>query len=121
MIDEETRVEAKPRADVDTYGESLLYDFSKFLTTLSILALGGVLTLTQTVNRTDIKTFNIVASIIAISLAGTLAVTTANSIAHARASGQPVPGSLNRYIAAAMALLGMGVGVFLFMWMDTLN
>lgn len=119
MIEDETRLEAKP--DSDRYGESLLYDFAKFLTTLSILALGGVLTLTQTVDRTDIKTFNIAASIIAISLAGTLAVTTANSIAHARSSGQPVPRTLNRYIVAAMALLGMGMGMFLFMWMDTLN
>jgi hypothetical protein len=119
MIDEETRLETRP--DGDRHGESLLYDFAKFLTTLSILALGGVLTLTQTVDRTDIKTFNIVASIIAISLAGTLAVTTANSIAHARSSGQPVPRYLHRYIAAAMALLGMGMGMFLFMWMDTLN
>lgn len=119
MIEEETRLEPKP--DSDRYGESLLYDFAKYLTTLAILALGGVLTLTQTVDRTDIKTFNIVASIIAISLAGTLAVTTANSIAHARASGQPVPRYLHRYIAAAMALLGMGMGMFLYMWMDTLN
>ncbi len=119
MIEEETRLELKP--DADRYGESLLYDFAKYLTTLAILALGGVLTLTQTVDRTDIKTFNIVASIIAISLAGTLAVTTANSIAHARSSGQPVPRYLHRYIAAAMALLGLGMGMFLFMWMDTLS
>jgi hypothetical protein len=57
----------------------------------------------------------------AIALAGTLAVTTANSIAYARASAQDLPRNLHRYIVAAMALLGMGMGVFLFMWMDTLN
>lgn len=119
MIDEETRIEAKP--DADRYGESLLYDFAKFLTTLSILALGGVLTLTQTADRTDIKTFNIMLAIGAIALAGTLAVTTANSIAYARASAQELPRNLHRYIVAAMALLGMGMGVFLYMWMDTLN
>lgn len=121
MIDEEPRVEPSHRPDADSYGESLLYDFSKFLTTLSILALGGVLTLTQTADRSDIKTFNIVLAISAIALAGTLAVTTANSIAYARASGQALPRNLHRYILAAMALLGMGMGIFLFMWMDTLN
>lgn len=119
MIEEEPRLEPKP--DAERYGESLLYDFAKFLTTLSILALGGVLTLTQTVDRSDIKTFNIVTAIVAIALAGTLAVTTANSIAYARASGQALPRNLHRYTVAAMALLGMGMGVFLFMWMDTLN
>ena len=119
MMEEETRLEPKP--DADRYGESLLYDFAKFLTTLSILALGGVLTLTQTANRSDIKTFNIVMAIGAIALAGTLVVTTANSIAYARASAQDLPRSLYRYIVASMALLGMGMGVFLFMWMDTLN
>ena len=119
MIEEETRLEAGP--DADRHGESLLYDFSKFLTTLSVLALGGLLTLTQTADRADIKTFNITASIVAIALAGTLAVTTANSIAHARSSGQPLPRSLHRYIMAAMAALGLGMGMFLFMWMDTLS
>ena len=119
MIEEETRLEPKP--DSERYGESLLYDFAKFLTTLSILALGGVLTLTQTVDRSDIKTANIVMAIVAIALAGTLAVTTANSIAYARASAQDLPRHLHRYILAAMALLGMGMGMFLFMWMDTLN
>ena len=119
MMEEETRLEPKP--DADRYGESLLYDFAKFLTTLSILALGGVLTLTQTADRSDIKTFNIVMAIGAIAVAGTLAVTTANSIAYARASAQDLPRNLHRYIVAAMALLGTGMGIFLFMWMDTLN
>jgi hypothetical protein len=121
MIDEDKPVELKPGSDAERYGESLLYDFSKFLTTLSILALGGVLTLTQTADRSDIKTMNIVMAVIAIALAGTLAVTTANSIAYARASSQALPRHLHRYILAAMGLLGMGMGSFLFMWMDTLN
>lgn len=121
MIDEETRPDPRPGADAAAYGEGLLYDFSKFLTTLSILALGGVLTLTQTADRTDIKTFNIVMSIVAIAAAGTLAVTTANAIAYARAAGQPLPAHLHRYILAAMGALGMGMGMFLFLWMDTLN
>ena len=121
MIDEEKRVEAGRHSDPDTYGESLLYDFCKFMTTLSILALGGVLTLTQTADRTDIKTFNIVMSVIAIALAGTLALTTANSIAYARSSGQKLPRNLHRYTLATMGLLGMGMGMFLYMWMDTLS
>jgi hypothetical protein len=57
----------------------------------------------------------------AIALAGTLAVTTANSIAFARASAQDLPRNLHRYLLAAMASLGMGMGIFLYMWMGTLN
>ncbi len=121
MIDEDRPVEPKAGSASETYGESLLYDFSKFLTTLSILALGGVLTLTQTADRSDIKTTNIVIAVIAIALAGTLALTTANAIAYARASAQALPRKLHRYTLASMGLLGMGMGSFLFMWMDTLN
>jgi hypothetical protein len=121
MTDDESRVEPRQQAGAEHYGESLLYDFSKFLTTLAILALGGVLTLTQTVDRSDIKTANIVIAIVAIALAGTLALSTANSIAYARSSSQTLPRNLHRYILAAMGFLGMGMGSFLFMWMDTLG
>ncbi|HYI38949.1 MAG TPA: hypothetical protein VE053_01370 [Allosphingosinicella sp.] len=121
MIDDEDRVRPGPGGDSAAYGESLLYDFSKFLTTLAILALGGVLTLTQTADRSDIKTTNIIIAVVAIALAGTLALTTANSIAYARASAQALPRNLHRYMLAAMGLLGTGVGSFLYMWMDTLN
>jgi hypothetical protein len=120
MIEEETRVDPKDQP-AEQYGEALAYDFSKFLTTLSILALGGVLTLTQTADRTDIKTVNIAMSVCAIALAGTLALITANSIAYARASGEPMPRNLHRYMLAAMSLLGLGMGMFLFLWMDTLS
>lgn len=121
MIDDDRRIDSQPGTDAEAHGENLLYDFSKFLTTLSILALGGVLTLTQTADRTDIKTTNIAIAVIAIALAGTLAVSTANSIACTRASAQKLPRNLHRNIVAAMALLGMGVGSFLYMWMDILN
>jgi len=120
MIEDDSRVGPKPGDDGGAYGEGLLYDFSKFLTTLAILALGGVLTLTQTADHDDIKTTNIVIAVVAIALAGTLALTTANSIAYARGSGQILPGNLHRYVLAAMGLLGTGVGSFLYMWLDSL-
>lgn len=121
MIEDEREVRPGPKSEPETYGESLLYDFSKFLTTLSILALGGVLTLTQTADRGDVRAGTIVIAVVAIALAGTLAVTTAHSIAYARASAQALPRNLHRYTLAAMGFLGMGVGSFLYMWMDSLG
>ncbi len=36
-------------------------------------------------------------------------------------TAQALPRNLHRYTLAAMGLLGMGMGSFLYMWMDTLN
>lgn len=102
------------------YGETLLYDFSKFLTTLSLLALGGVLTLTQTADRTDIKLFNIIFVLAAIALAGILSITTANALVDARAAGKEPHAALPKIMKAAMGLLGVGTGGFLMIWLDML-
>ena len=45
MNDDDHRINPRDHADGDRYGETLLYDFAKFLTTLSLLLLGGMLTL----------------------------------------------------------------------------
>src|SRR5690349_2802991 len=115
MTDDSELVRPRHSAD-DRYGETLLYDFAKFLTTLALIALGGVLTLTQTVDRSDIKLFNIILVIVSLALAGVLAMTTANSLAYARAAGQEPHPKLPSVIKASMALLGIGTGAFIGIW-----
>ena len=102
------------------YGETLLYDFSKFLTTLSLLALGGVLTLTQAADRADVKLHNIILVLVSIALAGILSMTTANALVNARAAGKEPHVHLPKVIKAAMAFLGIGTGGFLMIWLDRL-
>ena len=120
-MDDEGKFDPRDHAEIDRYGESLLYDFAKFLTTLSILAIGGVLTITETADRADNKTANIAIVTIALSLAALSAVSTANAIAQARYTGKDVPNNLHYFLGATTALLGMGLGMFLFMWIDKLN
>ena len=47
----ESRVDPRDHAPAQHYGETLLYDLAKFLTTLSLLAIGGILSLTQAAAR----------------------------------------------------------------------
>ena len=59
MNDESELADPRTVAPDLRYGETLLYDFSKFMTTLSLLALGGVLTLIQAADRADVPLVNI--------------------------------------------------------------
>ena len=120
MIEDTEKVDPKSVAPEDRYGETLLYDFAKFLTTMSLLALGGVLTLTQTADRSDIKLFNIILVLGAIATAGILSFVTANALVDARAAGREPQPYLKKMIKAAMACLGVGTGAFLMIWLDML-
>ena len=121
MTDEETSVDVKAHATPDTYGETLLYDYAKHLTTLSLLAIGGVLTVTQTANRADVKPPVIAIVLGALAIAGILAFSTANGLVAARSSGQEPPRGLPALLKAATGFLGVGTGGFLMMWWDSLS
>ena len=110
-----------PNDEDPRYGEGLLYDLAKFLTTLSLLALGGVLTIADTADTNDIPLFNIAMITIALSLAAVLSVATASSIAIGRWSGVENKSNFSRFVQATIALLGVGLGMFFFMWIDKLN
>lgn len=121
MIEQdETRVVPSKHAGSEHYGESLLYDFAKFLTTLSLLILGGMLTLSGTASAGDLKFFNIVFVSGAIALAGILAFSIANALVTARAVGTEPPSYLTKLLKGAMGLIGLGTGGFLMMWLDAL-
>ena len=121
MIDEETRGDPRNAAPPDAYGETLLYDYAKHLTTLALLAIGGVLTVTQTANRADVKPPVIAIVLGAIAIAGILAFSTANGLVAARSTGKEPPPGLPRLLRIATGFLGMGTGGFLMMWWDSLS
>jgi K+-sensing histidine kinase KdpD len=119
MIDEnESPPDHRPG---EQYGESLLYDFAKFLTTLSILTLGGVLTIAETADRGDIKTFNIIMVSVALALSAAVAAITASIVAVGRYTNQPLPPRLELWIVTSVFLLSSGVAIFVAMWIDRLN
>lgn len=121
MIEEDRPVPVEATSEVARYGESLLYDFSKFMTTLSLIALGGVLTLTQASGDGELKPFNLGLVIGAIAGGGVFALSTANALVDARAAGRTPSPRLHYQIKVSMALIAIGVGAFLNLWWDTLR
>jgi hypothetical protein len=118
MIDED---EAKhDHSDAQRHNESLLYDLGKFLTSLSIFALGGVLTVADTAKPGDIKPFNLITITIALAGAAVFGASTAGSIAFCRFTGKPFPRQLHNYARGSFLLLGVGLGMFMGMWIDKL-
>ena len=99
---------------------AMLYDWFKHLTTLSILALGGVLSLAQS-GDADLKKATLVAVVLLIGSAGIAAFTAAEKIMGAVAGGQSLPASVGWLQKVAPALLGMGVGAFLYVFLQALN
>jgi hypothetical protein len=119
--DDERRVDPRDHAGPDHYGETMLYDFAKFLTTLSLLVLGGMLTLSTAARSGDLKLFNLIFVTCAVAFAGILAFVTANGLVDARSTGREPSPMLPRIMKASTGLIGLGVGGFLMMWMDTLS
>jgi len=121
MIDDDRRVDPRDHADGNRYGETMLYDFAKFLTTLSLLVLGGMLTLSSAAREGDLKLFNIIFVSGAVALAGMMSFVTANALVDARARGRQPSDQLPTLMKVSTGLIGLGVGGFLMMWLDTLS
>ena len=119
MSDEETKLPLD--ADPERYGESLLYDYAKFVTTMALLVLGGVLTLTQAAAAGELPAYNVGLILGSVSIGGVLALSTANALVDARSRQKAPSRWLSLNLKAAMAFIGIGLGVFLYMWWETLS
>ena len=121
MSDDETpRISPRESAD-ERYGETLVYDFAEFMTTTSLIMLGGMLTLSGAAKSGDLKPFNLIFVSVAIALAGMLAFSIATNISGSRMKGKEPSSHLYTSLRISTALMGMGIGGFLMMWMDTLS
>lgn len=122
MSDElESKVDVREYAAEGQYGETLLYNFAKTLTSLSLIVLGGVLSLAGTQRAADIPVFSLVLVSGAIAVAGLLALSTAFGIVEARTKNiEPSP-RLPLMIKGANFLLGIGLGGFMVIWLDSLK
>jgi hypothetical protein len=121
MIDEESRLPVEAKPGTNLYGEGLLYDYSKFVTTLALLSLGGVVTLTQAGDADDLKLWKLGLVIGAISAGGVLALTTASGVVDARAAGKEPSRRLPLQLKIALGLIALGLGAFLQMWWQILR
>ena len=100
--------------------EAMLYDWFKHLTTVSLITLGGVLSLSQS-PQAEVKTSSLVVVVLFVGAAGVVAFTAAEQLMRAVANHEPVPASVRWLQAGAPALLGIGVGAFLYGFLTALN
>ena len=95
--------------------ENLSYDFFKNLTSLSIVTLGGVLTLSEKVFAEEIETWQMLGASGLIAASGIVALQCQADIVQV-ARGKKAPTSILRYgHRLAPALFGGGIGAFLFL------
>ena len=122
MSDElESKVDVRDHAPDKRYGETLLYDFAKTLTSLSLIVLGGVLSLAGTQRAAEIPLFSLALTSGSIAMAGMLALSTVFAIVEARIKQREPPTYLPKLIKAANFLLGVGVGGFMIIWLESLK
>ena len=120
MIEDESSVDPKSVAEDGQFGEAMLYDFAKFLTTLALLMLGGVLTVTQTADRAVAKPPVVAMVVLFIALAGICAISAAGKIAKLQIGQGTERITARHALVAAIFFLGMGSGGFLTLWWKTL-
>ena len=118
MTDED---ETLPIRHNDNDGELLLYDFFKHLTSLVLLTLGGVLVVAQAADPKDVKPGIVIAVLIIISASGICAFGGSSEIVRARYTGSVPRKGLDFYRRAAPILLALGVGMFLSLFVDSLD
>jgi hypothetical protein len=99
---------------------AVLYDWFKYLTSLSLLTLGGVLSLSQSDAVADIKKAMLVLVLVLLSLAGMASFSGAAMVVDSSTKATP----LSRWIKvtgtiAAMSL-SMGIGAFLFIFVKVI-
>ena len=100
--------------------ELLLYDFFKHLTSLSLLTLGGVLAIAQGADKSDVKPIMLIIVLLIISAGGICSFAGAGEIVRKRYTATS-PHNLEFYRKAAPALLALGVGMFLGIYVDSLD
>lgn len=118
MIDEEHQLpESRHESDADSY----LYDFFKFLTSLSVLTLAGIFGVSQlhgAMQRVGKLSFGFVLACVAIG--GILAFMGASELVRTKLEGKPAGRKVQFFRRVAPAAYALGVGGFLMMFVDVM-
>lgn len=115
MIDDEEMPEPRRRDSTESY----LYDYFKYLTSLALLTLGGVLTLSESVSD-KFSRYALTAVLILVAASGVLAFSGVSEIVRARSTGTGYR-HLEILRKVAPALLAAGIGVFLYLFRKKLS
>lgn len=105
----------------DGDADEMLYDWFKHLTSLSLVTLGGVLSLSQVTDAKDIKPATLAIVLVLVSIAGIMAFSAADQIVQSRVRGQPIPSQVKWMQRGIPAVLGMGLGAFVYVFVKAIN
>ena len=111
MIEDE---EAQPGHDAS----AMLYDYFKHLTSLCLFSLGGVLALADKVHG---RSGLLIGALGVIGLAALVSFASSGDIVDSRFKGKPLNPSLSLYRFVSPALLSVGLGMFLYLFLGTLK
>lgn len=98
----------------------LLYDYSKHLLSLPLLGIGGIVSLAQSPQGQKIPGLIVSIMLGALALSGFCSLSCSAAILRARQRDVAVGPGAWRGSQLAMMFLGMGVGGFLIIWIETL-
>jgi hypothetical protein len=111
MIDEQEGPDTSRRLLED---DSYLYDYFKYLTSLALLTLGGVLTLSDT-TEDRFSRYALTAVLVLVTASGALSFSAVGEIVRGRRTGTPYK-HIEFMRRAAPALLALGIGVFVYIF-----
>lgn len=104
---------------MDDSGLAALYDWFKYLTSLSLLTLGGVLSLVQGAD-VPIKKPLLIVVLAFVVVSGLCAFSGAAQVMKSRTQGTPLPPSIRITQAVIGFTLSGGLGAFIYIFVSTL-
>ena len=100
--------------------EILLYDYSKHLLSLTLLGIGGIISIAQSPQGQKIPGMIVSLLIGFLAISGSFSLSCTAAILRARQHDKPVSRAAWLYSRSAMLFLGIGVGGFLTIWIKVL-
>jgi hypothetical protein len=97
----------------------LLYDWFKHMTTLSLITLGGLLSILQG-NKADVRPGFLEAIIVLIAVGGLIGFDGQSRILKAELANQPLPSMLKWFRSVAVWSYALGVGLFLSLFVESI-
>jgi hypothetical protein len=116
MTDDDEAVPDQGPRDADSY----LYDFFKYLTSVSLLTIGGILTVSQLPEAADLKRSSLLITMTPVALSTLMAFSGAGELVKAKSNDKPLSGNVRRLGQIAPIAFLIGIGSFIFMFLDVM-
>jgi hypothetical protein len=107
----ETESEGNVLARSKDDDELLVYDYFKHLTTLSLVALGGVLSISTSIPGISPK--SIIVIVVLLGIAGAVSLAALDVIVNERIYNRPIPRYIRYLRMVSVCFFGVGIGYFI--------